>query len=57
MSVLVVAADHCLVEWKASPFNDMIADSVVAVVLSIEANPHNLKGVGQGVFSRFIHRF
>jgi hypothetical protein len=43
ISVLLVGRDRVMVEWNASPVNDMTADAVVALILSIEANPHNLK--------------
>lgn len=43
VSVLMIAKDHVIVEWKSSAFSDMIADSIVALILSIETNPHHLK--------------
>ncbi len=41
--VLQFARDHVVVEWPSAPVQDMLADAVVALILSIEANPHNLK--------------
>lgn len=30
--------------WQSNPVNDMIADSIVALILSVEANPGSAKG-------------
>ena len=31
--------DHLIMEWTSDPVNDMIADSVIAVLSQIEMNP------------------
>jgi hypothetical protein len=35
--------DNLTLSWKSNPVHDMIADSVVALILSIEANPGSAK--------------
>jgi hypothetical protein len=43
ITIVCVSRDRVMIEWAASPVNDMTADAAVALILSIEANPHNLK--------------
>jgi len=37
---------HVQLEWESNPVNDMIADSVTALLLSLQANPGAAKAVG-----------
>eukprot|EP01112_Ceratiomyxa_fruticulosa_P019714 TRINITY_DN6513_c0_g1_i2.p1 TRINITY_DN6513_c0_g1~~TRINITY_DN6513_c0_g1_i2.p1 ORF type:complete len:794 (-),score=177.10 TRINITY_DN6513_c0_g1_i2:48-2429(-) len=37
--------NHVIVEWSSNPVNDMIADSVVAMILQTEGNPSSDKGL------------
>lgn len=32
-------------EWNANPVSDMLADSVLALVLQLESNPRNFKSM------------
>jgi Pre-mRNA 3'-end-processing endonuclease polyadenylation factor C-term/Beta-Casp domain/Zn-dependent metallo-hydrolase RNA specificity domain len=43
---LVSVADHIVLEWNSNPVNDMIADSLIALVMSIEGNPGAAKLIG-----------
>jgi hypothetical protein len=35
-----------LLEWKSNPANDMIADSLVALMMNVESNPGAVKAIG-----------
>ena len=37
--VMVAHAKYVRIEWESTPVNDMLADSVVSLILQIEANP------------------
>jgi len=37
--VMHQSAEHVVMEWESDPMSDMIADSIVAVVLQLEENP------------------
>lgn len=37
-------ADHVVLEWASTFVNDMIADSLVSLILSIEASPGSARG-------------
>jgi cleavage and polyadenylation specificity factor subunit 3 len=32
-----------VLEWVSSPVNDMVADSIVALILSVETSPSSVK--------------
>jgi len=40
-------------EWDANPVNDMLADSVLAVILQLESNPRTFKGTRGSVIMVF----
>ncbi|RKP09911.1 cleavage and polyadenylation specificity factor 3, isoform CRA_b [Thamnocephalis sphaerospora] len=44
VDIVPLADQHAIaLEWSSSPLNDMIADSVVALLLSAETNPSSVK--------------
>ena len=44
--VMAAHADYLTIEWESNPVNDMLADSIVSLILQIEANlaTHTLIG-------------
>ena len=36
--VMAVHSDYLTIEWDSNPVNDMLADSIVSLILQIEAN-------------------
>ena len=44
--LMAAHADYLIMEWESNPVNDMVADSIVSLVLQIEANlaTHTLIG-------------
>jgi hypothetical protein len=44
VSVEHTSTSSITLEWNANPVNDMLADSVLAVILQLESNPRNFKG-------------
>lgn len=43
-------ATKLFLEWTSNPVHDMVADSIVAIVLESESSPASVKGI---TFSRF----
>lgn len=50
VSITTVADTHTVtLEWDSDPINDMIADSIVAVVLQADSSPASVKGIFHGL--------
>eukprot|EP01121_Diplochlamys_sp_Union-15-3_P014906 TRINITY_DN4819_c0_g1_i2.p1 TRINITY_DN4819_c0_g1~~TRINITY_DN4819_c0_g1_i2.p1 ORF type:complete len:235 (+),score=33.50 TRINITY_DN4819_c0_g1_i2:195-899(+) len=41
--VITESRDKVTLEWVSNPVNDMLADSIVAVILQIESNPSSMR--------------
>jgi cleavage and polyadenylation specificity factor subunit 3 len=40
---------HLVLEWKGDTINDMIADSVLAVIIQAESSPASVKGLNRNI--------
>ncbi|EGG16071.1 beta-lactamase domain-containing protein [Cavenderia fasciculata] len=41
--ITLFAPTHVIIEWESNPVNDMISDSVIALISQIETNPFSLR--------------
>jgi hypothetical protein len=52
---LSYTSNNIILQWNSNPINDMLADSIIALLVNIQSNPHAAKLIGNNKCSHATH--